>query len=176
MDDPAPVGVLERAADVDRDRDRPVELELAAGAVVERALQVAAADVLADDERHAAVLARVEHADDVRVLAELAHRPRLAPGAGEHGLGDVLGVEDGDRDLAPGVLGVAGAEHALAPAAAEEALDPVAAGDQLRRRVGGAGARALGGRSGASRRVPHESQKRASGRFGLPHAGQRMLG
>ena len=55
-----------------------------------------------------AVLARVEDADDVRVLAELAHRLRLAAGAGEHGLGDALGVEDGDRDLALGVLGVAG--------------------------------------------------------------------
>ena len=68
------------------------------------------------------------------MLAELAHRLRLAPGAGEHGLGDVLGVVDGDRDLAPGVLGVAGAEDALAPAAAEEALDPVAAGDHARAR------------------------------------------
>ena len=100
VDDPACVGVLERPADVDRDRDRPLELELAPGAIVERPLQVAAADVLADDERNPAVLAGVEHADDVRMLAELAHRERLAPGAGEHRLRDVLGVEHGDRDVA----------------------------------------------------------------------------
>ena len=133
VDDPAPVRVLERAAEVDGDLNRPVELELAPGAVVEHALQVAATDVLADDERDPAVLARVEDPDDVRMIAELQHRPRLAAGAREHGLGDVLGVVDGDGHLAPGVLGVPGTEHALAAAAPEEALNPVATGDQLRR-------------------------------------------
>ena len=68
----------------------------------------------------------------------LHHRARLAAGPGEHRLGDVLGVVDGDRDLALAALGVAGAVHALAPAAPEEALDPVAAGDRLRG-VGGRG-------------------------------------
>ena len=62
----------------------------------------------------------------------LLHRLRLAAGAGERRLADVLGVVDGDRDLALAVVDVAGAIDALAPAAPEEALDPVAAGDQLR--------------------------------------------
>ena len=114
----------------------------------------------------------------MRVLAELHHRPRLAAGPGEHRLGDVLRVVDGDRDLAPAALGVAGAVHALAPAAPEEALDPVAAGDRLRG-VGGRGVGrdgdGLGGPAPEPRAgAPQESQKRASGRLGLPHVGQRI--
>ena len=57
----------------------------------------------------------------MRVVAELAHRLRLAPGAGEHRLLDPLGLEDRDRDLAVAGLGVAGEVDALAAAAAEEA-------------------------------------------------------
>ena len=131
VDDPAPVGVLERPADVDRDRDRPLDLEPATLALLEHPGEIAAADVLADDERDPPLLARVEHPDDVRVLAELAHRARLAPGAGEHRLLDPLGVEHRHRDLALAGLAIASAVDPLATAAADQRVDPVAPGEQL---------------------------------------------
>ena len=106
--------------------DRALDLEPPALAVLEHAGQVAAADVLADDVGRPVLLAGVEHADDVRVLAELAHRLRLAPRAREHGLLDPLGLEDGDRDLAIAVLGIVRLVDALAAAAPEELLDRVA--------------------------------------------------
>ena len=77
VDDAARVGVLERAGDVRRDLDRPLDLEVTAGRG-EQALDVAARHVAADDERIAVVLAGVEDGDHVRVVAELAHRIGLA--------------------------------------------------------------------------------------------------
>ena len=108
MDDAARVSVLERPAEVDRDRQRPVDLEPSAGALLERSGQVAAADVLADDVGNAPLLARIEDADDVRVVAELAHRLRLPVRTRQRRLLDPLGVEDRDRDLAISLPGVAG--------------------------------------------------------------------
>ena len=120
MDDPARVSVLERAADVDRDRNRTVELKPAPGAVVEHPREIATADVLADDIGDAVLLARVEDADDMWVLAELAHRLRLAALSGQHRFLNPFGLEHRDRDLALPGLGVAGAIDALAPTASEK--------------------------------------------------------
>ena len=67
------------------------------------------------------LLARVEDADDVGVVAELAHRLGLAAGARLDRLADPLGLEQGDGDLAS-LLGVVGQVDPLAAALAEEAL------------------------------------------------------
>ena len=50
VDDAARVRVLERPADVDRDRDRAVDLEAATVACLDHTGEVAAADVLADHD------------------------------------------------------------------------------------------------------------------------------
>ena len=159
---PRRVGVLERPADVDRDRDRPLDLEPAPLALLEHPGEIAAADVLADDERDPALLARVEHADDVRVLAELAHRLGLAPGAGEHRLLDPLGVEHRHRDLALAGLGVAGAVDALAPAAAGSATRPGSARRSARgRRPAVAARRRRAALPPAVRAAPRRSRRSA---------------
>ena len=148
MDDAAGVGMLERAADVDRDRDRPVDLEPPAVALIERPGEISTSDVFADDVRDPTLLTGVEHPDDVRMLAELAHRLRLAARSREQGLLEPLGLEHRDRDLAIVGLGVAGLVYALAPAQAEEALDAVAPRDHLRGvrgRPGGGRLRLRGG-------------------------------
>jgi hypothetical protein len=141
MDDAARMGVLERAADVDRDRERPVDVQAPPLALLEHPGEIAAADVLADDVGNPILLARIEHPDHVPMLAELPHRLGLAPGPREDRLLDPLGLEHRHGDLAIAGLGVTGPVDALTPAAAEEPLDAIAPGDHL----GGVG-RCRGGR------------------------------
>src|SRR5205814_234862 len=77
----------------------------------------------------------VEDRDDVRMVAELAHRVGLPSGARLSRGAHALGVVQRHRDLRPSRL-VVGEIDALPAALAEEAPDPVAAGD-LARHVGG---------------------------------------
>ena len=94
----------------------------------EHPVEVAAAHVLRDDVRLSfprTIVADVEDGDDVRVVAEAAHRLRLALDAGEAGFVQAFGLDDGDGDVAV-ELRVVGEVDALAAALAEEALDGVA--------------------------------------------------
>ena len=84
------------------------------------------------------------------MLAEPSHRLRLAPRAGQDGLADALGADQGERHLAALAL-VPGAIDVLAPAAAEEVAEDEAAGDDLRRALArgrclGRAARLIAGR------------------------------
>src|SRR3954453_2782104 len=119
--------MLERTGHVSGDLHRALHLEPAARRG-EQALDIAAGHVAADDERVARLLAGVEDRDQVRVVAELAHRlglaarPRLDRGAHS------LGVEQRDGHL--GVRRrVVGEIDALSPTLAQEPADAIAAGD-----------------------------------------------
>ena len=79
VDDAARVGVLEGAADVGCDLNRPRHRQMAPLGG-EKPGDVAPGHVFADDVGIVVLLAGVEDADDVRVIAQLAHRLRLAPG------------------------------------------------------------------------------------------------
>ncbi len=135
VDDAAAVSVLERPADVDRDRHRPLELEPAALGGFEERGHVATRHVLGDDERPARVLAGFDDADDVRVLAELAHRLSFATGPDEDRLPNPLGLEHGDGH-GPLVGHRPRQVDALSPALAEEALRPVTPSREILRQVG----------------------------------------
>ena len=146
MDYAPGVGVLEGAGDVGGDPRRPLDRERTALGR-EQGLDVAAGHVLADDEGVPALHARVEDADDVRVVPELPHRLRLAVGARLDRGCHALCVEQGHSDLAAG-RGVVGQVDALASPLPEERPDPVAAvgqrggnvgGQHLRRRLFGLG-------------------------------------
>jgi hypothetical protein len=109
-----------------------------------RAIDGAAGHVLADDVWLAVVLADVVDGDDVGVAAELAHGLRLALNAGEAGVVEALGLNDGHGDLAVEAL-VVGEVDALASAFAEEVFHVVAA---ARERIG-----QWRGRGGGRRRL-----------------------
>ena len=91
MDDAAGMSVLERAGDVSGDLDRPLHLEAPARGG-EQPLDVAAGHVAADDEGIAVLLPCVQDGDDVRMVAELAHRLGLAAGPGLDRGADTLAV------------------------------------------------------------------------------------
>jgi hypothetical protein len=130
VDDAARVGVLEGTGDVGRDVDGALDLEPAARGIQQRQ-HVATRHVAADDEGITGVLSGVEHGDDVRVVAELAHRLGLAPSPRLDCRRHPLGVEKGNRDLGVGG-GVVGEIDPLAAPLPQKALDPVAAGDLAR--------------------------------------------
>ena len=133
MHDAVRVRGVERARDLDRERDGLGDRQPPDPA--DALLQRLALDVFEHDERHAVVLARVEHGDDVGVL-KLRDRARLAAEAL-----DVLALaadragQHLDRD-APLEHGVEGEPDPRRRARADLALEPVAtADDGLRRRA-----------------------------------------
>ena len=138
VDHVARVGDAEPARDLDRVGDRLLGVERADPS--DPLLQRLALDVLEDDVGVAAVLAGVDHRDDVGV-GELGHRPRLLAEALELVL--LLGhlaVHDLDRDRPVEGL-VAGQVDGRHAAAAQLRLQPVAAGEhRADHRAGGAGA------------------------------------
>ena len=123
MDDAAFVRVGQPLLDLLRDPHRLGDRQAAVGRLAQHPVEVAAAHVLRDDVRLPAVVADVEHRDDVRVVAEPAHRLRLALHAGEAGLVEALGLDDGHGYVAVQLV-VVGEVDLLAPALAEEALAP----------------------------------------------------
>jgi hypothetical protein len=131
VDDPVRVGGVQRARDLDRERHGLGDRQPPDPA--DALLQRLALDVLEHDERHAVVLARVQHGDDVGVL-ELRHRARLAA--------EALDVLDLSADRSgqhldrhtPLEHGVEGQPDPRRRARADLALEPVApANDGLRR-------------------------------------------
>ncbi len=124
VDDVARVGDGEAAGDLDRVGERFLRVERADPA--DPLLQRLAFDVLEDDVGVAAVLAGVDHGDDVGV-GELGHRPRLLAEALELvGLLGHLAVHHLDRDVAVERL-VARQVDGRHAAAAELRLQAVAA-------------------------------------------------
>src|SRR5207244_12072226 len=86
---------------------------------------------LGDDERLAVVLADVVDSDDMRVVAEAAHRLRLAPDARDPGLVEALCLDHREGDVAV-EFGVVREVDLLAPAFTKEALHQVAAAGEGR--------------------------------------------
>src|SRR5829696_5730188 len=127
MDDASRVRVLESAGDVRGDLGRALHLEPPTRRG-EHAVDVAARHVAADDERIAVLLADVQNRDHLGVIAELAHRLRLAARPRLDRGADPLGVEERDRDLRSR-SSVFGKVDALPPALSQEALDAIATGD-----------------------------------------------
>ena len=127
VDDAAPVRGAERAGDLDRVGDRLVDRQ--APEPADPVLERLALDVLEDDVGAPVLLARVDHADDVRVR-ELRDGARLAAEALELvGLGRDVAVHELDRDAAlqRGVEGAVDRRHA---ARAHLGIEPVAAVQQ----------------------------------------------
>ncbi len=127
VDDAAAVRGAERAGDLDRVGERLVDGQRArpADAVLERL----PLDVLEDDVGALVVLARVDHADDVRV-AELGDGARLAPEALELvRIGRDLAVHhlDGDRAFERRVERAVDRRHAAVP---DLRVEPVAVGEK----------------------------------------------
>ena len=130
VDHAARVGVLEGLAELRRRCAAPRRRRAGwRSAASKRALEVAAGHVLAHDEELAVRLADVVDGDDVRVVAEAAHRLGLAPHAHAAGLVEALGLDQREGDVAVEPL-VAGQVDALLGALAEEALHLVAAGGE----------------------------------------------
>ena len=119
---PVPVGVVERARHLPRDRERLLEAELVL------AVELVAERLAAHERQHvveeAAGLARVDQGEDVRVV-----EPRGDLDLGQEPLGAEhraeLGAEHLEGDLAI-VLEVGGEVDGGHAAGAELALDPVA--------------------------------------------------
>ena len=139
MDDAAAVRVRQPQHDLLRDPHRlRRSSRRRSGALFSTAFKVAAAHVLRDDVRLAAVVSDVVNRDDVRVVAELRHRLGLALHARQAGVVEALGLDHRDRDVAV-ELRVVREVDLLAAAFAEEASDGVAA-------VGEGGWQCRGGR------------------------------
>ena len=126
MDDAAVVRVLEGAAHLVGDAERLLDGQTVAVGGLEEVVDRAAGHVLAHDVGLAGLLADVEDRHDVRVVAQLSHRPCLAPDAGEPGLVQPLGLDERDGDVAV-EPGVGGEVDSLLPALAEKAAELVAA-------------------------------------------------
>ena len=97
---------------------------------------VAALHVLADDVGLAVLVADVVDGDDVRMVAEAAHRLRLAADARQPVGVQPLGLDHGEGHVAV-ELRVVGQVDPLAAALAQEALDLVAAAGEGRREARG---------------------------------------
>jgi hypothetical protein len=88
--------------------------------------------VLRDDVRRAPFLADVVHRDDARVIAEARHRPSFFAHAPKARRVEALGLEEGDRDVAPDVP-VMSEIDSLLGSLADQAGDPVPAlGEKIR--------------------------------------------
>ncbi len=134
MDDAPAVRVDQRLADLVRDAQRVFERQPMAIGLLEQIFERATRHVLAYDKEPARVLADVIDIDDVGMLAELAHRARLAPHAGLAVIVKTVGLDQRKRDFAfqPSV---ARQINELAAALAEQALDFVSpAGERSRQR------------------------------------------
>ncbi len=129
MDDRPCVRVLEGDADLLGDAQGFLDGQAMLRRLAQAALEVAARHVLAHDVELPALLADVVDGDDVGVVAEPAHRLRLAPHAREPRLVEALGLDQGEGHVAV-ELRVVGQVDALLAALAEEALDLVAAGGE----------------------------------------------
>ena len=142
MDDATVMGVLEGARDLVGEPQRVRHRKAVTGAVAQQPLQVAARHVLGDDVG-CALLAHIVDPDDVRVVAEAARCPRLAPDASVRVLVERLRLEEGERERAV-EAGVVDEVDALRAALAEETPHPIAsARERGRRRGRGHAARAF---------------------------------
>jgi hypothetical protein len=124
VDQPGPVGGVQRVPDLPHQRQRPAHREVPA-LLEQHALQVAADDVAHRDEQLPVGLAGLEYGDDVRVVQR-----RGQPGLPDEPLPELLVVRQlrgeqlqGDLAPQPHVLGAVDHRHATAP---DQGLDPVA--------------------------------------------------
>src|SRR5216117_1965743 len=115
-----------RAAHLVGYAERLIDGQTVAVGGLEEVVDRAAGHVLAHDVGLAGLLADVEDRHDVRVVAQLSHRPCLAPDAGEPGLVQPLGLDERDGYVAV-EPGVGGEVDSLLPALAEKAAELVAA-------------------------------------------------
>jgi hypothetical protein len=100
VDDAVAVGVVQGLADLVRDGERLIEREPVAGGGLEQVLHGPAAHELGYEVGLSPLLADVEDGDDVGVVAEPAHRLRLAADAGLALFIQPLGANEREGDLA----------------------------------------------------------------------------
>src|SRR5262249_2170999 len=100
MDDPASVGMLERATGFVRQSQALVDSQAPVLGSRQQQLQRPALHVLDDDEGLSVTLANVVDSDDVGVVTELTHRPRFPPQATKSTLVQTLGLDERNGDVA----------------------------------------------------------------------------
>ena len=97
--------------------------------LLDQLCQVPTRHELRHDDRLAALLADVEHGNDVMVVTQPPHGLSLATHADEAGFVQPIGLDDSDGYLAI-ESGVVGEVDVLAAAFTQEALDLIAAGGE----------------------------------------------
>ena len=132
--DAVTVGVVERAAYLLRDPHGLGHRQALARRAVQALREISARHVLEDQERPPVLVADVVDADDVRMIAEPAHRRRFAPHAREDVRAEAPCLDQRDRHRAVDAHVVAKVDDLL-PAFAEVPTDDVASPAEVRRDV-----------------------------------------
>ena len=99
--------VRERGSHVGGDLDRTLEGKAVVRAGSQEPLDIAAGQMLADDERSSVLVTDVVHGDEIGMVAETAHGARLAADAIETRRVEPFGLDDREchRAIEPGVVG-----------------------------------------------------------------------
>jgi hypothetical protein len=133
VDDAVAVRVHQRLADLVRDTDRVLERQPMALGLLEQIFERATGHELAYHKEAAIVLADVIDIDDVGMLAELAHRTRLAPHPGPAVVVKSIGLDQRKRHIALQASVMRQIDD-LAAALAEQAFDLVSPPGECGRR------------------------------------------
>jgi hypothetical protein len=131
VDDAVPVGVFERSANLESERDRFGRWEAVILCIMEACFEIASAHELAHDEGLAVLITRVEDGHDAGMIAEASHGLGFAPHARAAGFVEPFDFDQcqGDVTIQPRV---AGKEDPLLGAFAEWTQYAIAIGGECR--------------------------------------------